>query len=107
MSDRGLHAILAFIAVWRQDRMAARLFAPTPPGRGFSALKGALFVLNREGGRMRRVVIVNDKMQQGYRYELSASVGRDFDPKVRPDLTPQQMLELGVFCGKYLTDCRH
>ena len=29
---------------------------------------------------MRRVVIVNDKMQQGYRYELSALVGRDFEP---------------------------
>src|ERR1700675_4278545 len=55
---------------------------------------------------MRRVVIVNDKMQQDYRYELSASVGRDFDPQFRPDLTPKQMLELGVFCGKYLTDCR-
>ena len=55
---------------------------------------------------MRRVVIVNDKMQQGYRYELSASVGRDFEPQFRPDLTPKQMLELGVFCGKYLTDCR-
>ena len=55
---------------------------------------------------MRRIVIVNDKMQQGYRYELSASVGRDFDPQFRPDLTPKQMLELGVFCGKYLTDCR-
>ena len=55
---------------------------------------------------MRRVVIVNDKMQQGYRYELSASVGRDFDPQFRPDLNPKQMLELGVFCGKYLTDCR-
>src|ERR1700722_16159794 len=55
---------------------------------------------------MRRVVIVNDKMQQGYRYELSASVGRKFEPQFRPDLTPKQMLELGVFCGKYLTDCR-
>ena len=54
---------------------------------------------------MRRVVIVNDKMQQGYRYELSAPAGRDFDPQFRPDLTPEQMLELGVFCGKYLTDC--
>jgi hypothetical protein len=29
---------------------------------------------------MRRVVIVNDKMQQGYCHELSPSVGRDFDP---------------------------
>jgi len=48
---------------------------------------------------MRRVVIVNDKMQQGYRYELSAPVGRDFDPQFRPDLTPKQMLELGATCG--------
>jgi hypothetical protein len=55
---------------------------------------------------MHRVVIVNDKMQQGYRYELSAPAGRDFDRQFRPDLTPKQMLELGVFCGKYLTDCR-
>ena len=54
---------------------------------------------------MRRVVIVKDKMQQGYRYELTAPAGRDFDPQFRPDLTPEQMLELGVFCGKYLTDC--
>src|SRR5208337_2177922 len=58
------------------------------------------------GGRMRRVVIVNDKMQQGYRYELSEPAGCNFDPPFRPDLTPKQMLELGVFCGKYLTDCR-
>ena len=55
---------------------------------------------------MRRVVVVKDKMQQGYRYELSAPAGRDFDPQFRPDLTPEQMLQLGVFCGKYLTDCR-
>ena len=54
----------------------------------------------------RRIVIVSDKMQRGYRYVLSARAGRDFDPQFRPDLTPKQMLELGVFCGKYLTDCR-
>lgn len=54
----------------------------------------------------RRIVIVSDKMQRGYRYVLSAPAGRDFDPRFRPDLTPKQMLELGVFCGKYLTDCR-
>ena len=53
-----------------------------------------------------RIVIVNDKMQQGYRYKVSAPAGRAFDPQFRPDLTPKQMLELGVFCGKYLTDCR-
>ena len=38
--------------------------------------------------------------------KVVAPAGRDFDPQFRPDLTPKQMLELGVFCGKYLTDCR-
>ena len=45
-------------------------------------------------------------MQKGYRYELSATVGRAFDPDFRPELTPRDMLGLGVFCGKYMTDCR-
>lgn len=54
----------------------------------------------------RRVVTVNDRMQQGYCYERSMPVGRDFDPEFLPELTPKEMLELGVFCGKYLTDCR-
>jgi hypothetical protein len=54
----------------------------------------------------RRFVTVYDKMQRGYRYELVAPIGRGFDPAFRPDLKPKQMLELGVFCGKYLTDCR-
>jgi hypothetical protein len=50
-------------------------------------------------------VTVNDKMQKGYRYALTAPVGRRFDPAFRPDLKPAQMLRLGVFCGKYMTDC--
>jgi hypothetical protein len=54
----------------------------------------------------RRVVTVNERMQQGYSYELTAPVGRDFHPKFQPDLSPEEMLTLGVFCGKYLTDCR-
>ena len=53
-----------------------------------------------------RTVTVNDRMQQGYRYDLVARAGRDFDPEFRPELTPQQMLRLGVFCGKYMTDAR-
>jgi hypothetical protein len=51
-------------------------------------------------------VVVNDKMQTGYRYVLVAPVGRDFDEEFRPELTPKEMLELGVFGGKYMTDCR-
>ena len=53
-----------------------------------------------------RTVTVRDKMQSGYRYQLTAPTGRNFDPEFRPQLTPQQMLALGVFCGKYMTDCR-
>src|SRR5690242_15268867 len=49
----------------------------------------------------RRFVTVSDKMQQGYRYALTEPAGRGFDPAFRPELTPKQMLELGVFCGKY------
>lgn len=55
---------------------------------------------------MPRIVTVNDKMQSGYRYELVAEPGQDFHAEFSPDLTPQDMLEAGVFGGKYMTDCR-
>lgn len=54
---------------------------------------------------MKKVVIVNDKMQRGYRYECVEPIGKNFDPEFTPELTPKEMLALGVFGGKYLTDC--
>lgn len=53
------------------------------------------------------MIAVNDLMQQGYSYELVAPEGQEFDPEFRPQLTPKQMLELGVFGGKYMTDCQN
>ena len=50
-------------------------------------------------------VVVNDLMQQGYVYRLTEPLGRNFHPEFHPDLTPKQMLHLGVFGGKYMTDC--
>jgi hypothetical protein len=54
----------------------------------------------------KRTVTVNDKMQRRYRYEITAPAGRDFAPEFGPQLTPPQMLRLGVFGGKYMTDCQ-
>lgn len=51
-------------------------------------------------------VSVNDRMQRGYRYDKVAPSGRKFDPLFAPDLTPAQMLRLGVFGGVYMRDCR-
>ena len=50
------------------------------------------------------VVIVNDKMQKNYRYTLSEPIGKNFDPRFEPELTPKQMLTMGVFGGRYLRD---
>ena len=52
------------------------------------------------------MVIVNDKMQKNYEYELVEKEGSNFDFEFKPELTPKQMLELGVFEGHYLNDCR-
>lgn len=52
-----------------------------------------------------KLVVVNDKMQSGYSYELTEPFGKNFDPEFRPQLTPKQMFELGVFGGVYMRDC--
>jgi len=51
-------------------------------------------------------VEVNDLMQTGYVYFLTKPQGKEFAEGFRPDLTPKQMLDLGVFGGRYMTDCR-
>jgi len=53
-----------------------------------------------------KTVIVKDKMQKGYRYTLSEPAGKNFDSRFEPDLTPKQMLALGVFGGRYMRDCQ-
>lgn len=55
---------------------------------------------------MNKIVIVNDLMQSDYKYELVAKMGEEFEGDFSPDLTPKEMLELGVFGGKYMTDSR-
>ena len=50
-------------------------------------------------------VIVNDRMQKHYRYTRTAPEGQSFAPDFRPELTPAEMLRLGVFCGRYMRDC--
>jgi hypothetical protein len=53
-----------------------------------------------------RRVVIDDLMQKNYAYLLTESMGKGFDADFRPDLTPSEMLRLGVFGGKYMTDCR-
>jgi hypothetical protein len=54
---------------------------------------------------MGKVVVVKDKMQKNYKYELVEPVGKNFRADFKPELTPKEMLEIGVFGGKYMTDC--
>src|ERR1043165_1749790 len=57
--------------------------------------------------RMRpKRITVNDLMQKNYVYAGTEPPGRNFHPGFRRKLTPRQMLKLGVFGGKYMTDCR-
>lgn len=52
-----------------------------------------------------RTIVVTDKMQKGYRYTCTETIGKNFAPDFTPELTPKEMLELGIFCGAYMRDC--
>ena len=56
---------------------------------------------------MEGVIQVNDKMQKKYTYRLTEPMGKNFKPGFVPQLTPKEMLALGVFGGHYMTDCRN
>ncbi|MCM8788858.1 MAG: hypothetical protein NC907_03605 [Candidatus Omnitrophica bacterium] len=54
----------------------------------------------------KKLIVVNDKMQKNYRYYLVEPAGKNLHPDFKPELTPAQMLALGVFGGRYMRDCR-
>ena len=53
----------------------------------------------------KQIVVERDLMQLDYVYFLTEQVGKKFNPEFRPQLSPKKMLELGVFGGKYMSDC--
>lgn len=53
-----------------------------------------------------KIININDKMQKNYHYELSESIGKNFAKDFKPELTPKEMLEVGVFGGRYMRDCK-
>ena len=55
---------------------------------------------------MHKKVLVNDALQKGYSYTLTEKAGKNFNPRFHPDLSPKEMLALGVFGGRYLNDCK-
>lgn len=57
-------------------------------------------------GKALKRVVVRDKMQRSYSYTLTAPIGRHFADDFRPELTPAEMLRLGIFGGVYMRDCQ-
>lgn len=50
-------------------------------------------------------ISVHDTMQI-YEYFLEEEMGENFHPHFKPELSPKDLLALGIFGGKYMTDCR-
>lgn len=52
-----------------------------------------------------KFIKVNDLMQTDYEYEVIEPIGKNFHSDFKPELNPKEMLEMGIFGGKYMTDC--
>lgn len=55
---------------------------------------------------MNKQVTVTDKMQKEYTYTISEPIGKNFAAEFKPELSPKEMLKMGVFGGVYMRDCR-
>ena len=54
-----------------------------------------------------KTIFVDDSMQKNYQYSLTEAEGKNFASDFQPELSPKEMLFLGVFGGKYLNDCQN
>lgn len=52
---------------------------------------------------MRRVA-VKEAYQNGYYYTCTEPTGKNFHPDFKPELTPKEMLRLGIFGGDYFQE---
>jgi hypothetical protein len=50
-----------------------------------------------------KTITVDEDYQTGYTYQLEEQVGKNFDPEFQPELSPTEMLGLGIFGGDYFT----
>ena len=48
-----------------------------------------------------KTIIARNAYQKRYRYTLTEPTGKNFASDFKPELTPKEMLALGVFCGAY------
>lgn len=51
-----------------------------------------------------RTITVHDSHQNGYVYHCTEPVGSHFASDFKPELTPKEMLAMGIFDGKYMND---
>ena len=56
---------------------------------------------------MKKTKTYTDNLQKAYRYTITEPVGKKFDPSFTPELTPKEMLKLGVFGGAYFVGTKN